>query len=108
MGFRRDGKKAHEEARSWERWKAAHAALVQASGLPVNVFRTRADWDYLLRYGYHCDSAYPHIDYRLEEQTETQRAAFRLLLERVLTTEEKTRGSAGWHHVCPPASPGKE
>src|SRR5262249_12231009 len=102
MGFRRDGKGLHKEAAEWATWKAANAKLLRMSGLPPGVLRSRADWEYLLRYGYHCSDPYPNIDYNLDEQTTTQRAAFRTLLEKVLTAEEKSRGSAGWHHVHPP------
>jgi hypothetical protein len=102
MSFRRNGKSAHKNARSWNAWVAANADLLRAAGLPLSVFRSRQDWKYLLKFGYHCDGAYPNIDFMLDEMTQPQRAAFQTLLERVLTEEEKQRGSAGWHFVHPP------
>jgi hypothetical protein len=102
MRFRRGEKEAHDEAARWQAWKNAHVALLQAAGLPLRVLRSRRDWDYLLRYGYHCEGAYPNINFNLDDMTEAQRAAFRELLERTLTDDEKKRGSAGWHHVHPP------
>jgi hypothetical protein len=102
MRFQRKGKDAHEEFVRWQAWKDANAALLQAAGLPLSVLRSRKDWDYLLRYGYHCEGVYPNIDFNLDEMTEAQLVAFRELLEKSLTDEEKTRGSAGWHYVHPP------
>ena len=102
MGFRRDGKAEHEEAKQWEAWKISNDELLKTSGLAASVLRSRADWDYLMRYGYHCDDGYPNIDYSLDEMTEPQRTAFRHLLEKVLTEEKKKHGNAGWHFVCPP------
>lgn len=105
MGFRRDGKAEHQRSRQWARWLEAHAELLKASGLPSFVLRSRTDWEYLLRYGYHCRVAYPDIDFQLEELSASQRNAFRELLQRTLTEEEKQSGSAGWHFVCPPGQP---
>src|SRR5262245_60914639 len=101
MAFRRHGKQAYEEAREWEDWKEDNRELLEAVGMPSSVLRSRRDWEYLLRYGYHCDGPYPNIDYMLDEQTPQQKDAFRRLLERTLTDEQKARGSAGWHHVHP-------
>jgi hypothetical protein len=67
------------------------------------VLESRADWEYLLRYGYHCRGAYPDIDFRLEELSATQKAAFRELLTQALSEEERQQGNAAWHFVCPPS-----
>ena len=104
MGFRRKGKQAHTEKQAWTAWQEQHSTLLRASGLPWHVLRTRADWEYLLCYGYHADP-YPQIDFRLEELTPAQRDAFRLLLEAALSPEDRQRGCAGWHFVCPPDPP---
>jgi hypothetical protein len=101
MAFRRDGKSAHAHTRDWREWLERHSDLLRASGLPPQVLRTRKDWDYLLRYGYH---GYPQIDFQLEELTADQRAAFRRLLEVALSSEARRHGNAGWHFVCPPGS----
>ena len=101
MGFRQKGKQVHAERLAWQAWREQHAELLWESGLPPQVLRNRADWEYLLRYGYHADP-YPQIYFRLEELTETQRSAFLRLLEVVLTPEERCHGCAGWHFVCPP------
>ena len=102
MGFRRDGKKAHAETRSWQAWLAEYAELLRAAGLPPQVLRSRADWEYVLRHGYH---GWPRIDFLLEELTAPERRAFRRLLEVSLSAEERQRGCAGWHFVCPPSKP---
>jgi hypothetical protein len=101
VGFRRDGKAAHENNRAWRAWVDGHAALIRAAGLPPAVLRSRADWRYLLRYGYHCDGPHPNIDFRLEELSPAQRAAFREPL--ATTPAEDRRQCAAWHFVCPPA-----
>jgi hypothetical protein len=101
MGFRQVGKRAHVDRREWQAWLERHAELLRMARLPPQVLATRADWEYLLRYGYHADP-YPEIDFRLEELNPAQRAAFRLLLEAVLSPDERRRGCAGWHFVCPP------
>jgi hypothetical protein len=103
-GFRRDGKAAHEQSVLWDEWLNRNAALLEPCGLPPTVLRSRADWEYLLRYGYHCDGPYPNIDFNLDEQTEQQRFAFRALLDHVLTDDQKRRGCAGWHHVSSPVT----
>jgi hypothetical protein len=105
MGFRRNGKAAHDRARQWRLWLEAHAKLLRQCGLPASVLCSRKDWDYLLRYGYHCRAAYPDIDFRLEELSSSQRNAFRELLEQTLSAEDKQGGNAAWHFVCPPAPP---
>jgi hypothetical protein len=102
MSFRRKGKEAHEESVQWQAWKDANEELLRAAGMPFCVLRTRGDWDYLIRYGYHCAGTYANIDYKLDDMTESQRAAFRELLKKTLTDDEKQRGSAGWHHVHSP------
>src|SRR5262245_5841208 len=106
MGFRRDGKAAHEESRQWQAWLGAHAELLRDCGLPPGVLQSRADWEYLLRFGYHCGGAYPGIDFRLEDLSPSQAAALRALLAQALSAEEKRRGGAAWHFVCPPETPG--
>src|SRR4051794_39370815 len=83
MGFRRDGKQSHAEQLAWQAWREQHALFLAATGLPPQALRSRADWEYLLRYGYHA-GPYPQIDFRLEELGPAQREAFRLLLEAVL------------------------
>ena len=103
MGFRRDGKSEHARTRTWQAWLDANAALLRAAGLPASVVRTEDDWRYLLRYGYHCAGPYPAIDFRLEELTEAQRAAFRDLL--AATLGEGERECAAWHFVSPPGPP---
>jgi len=105
MAFRRDGQKAHAEQRAWYAWREQYAELLQASGIPSQVLKTRKDWEYLLFYGYHADP-YPEIDFRLEELTSAQRDAFRLLLAATLSHEEQQRGCAGLHFVSPPESTG--
>jgi hypothetical protein len=105
MAFRRKGELAHREAQEWEAWREANRDLIAAAGLPLSMLRSRRDWEYLLRYGYHCEGPYPNIDYKLDEQSSAQRNAFRQLLEMTLTDEQKARGSAGWHHVHPPSWP---
>src|SRR3954466_2522964 len=109
MSFRRDGNTAHRDQREWNAWKRQHADLLRQSGLPDGVLRSRRDWQYLLRYGYWCEDYYGKfvghpIDFGLEQLTPTQLDAFRELLTRVLSDEEKQRGSAGWHCVCPPGA----
>jgi hypothetical protein len=104
VAFRRNGKLKHSEGRSWNAWWEKHEELLRATGLPQSVLRSRKDWNYLLFYGYHCNRAYPNIDFTLEELSAGQRTAFRQLLEAVLSEEEKQRGSPGWHFVCPPVS----
>jgi hypothetical protein len=103
MGFRRDGKSEYARSRRWRAWMETNAALLSASGLPPSVLRSADDWRYLLRYGYHCAGPYPDIDFRLEELTETQRAALRDLLAATLGVQE--RKCAAWHFVCPPGPP---
>jgi hypothetical protein len=72
------------------------------------VLRSRRDWDYLLRYGYWCDNGYgAHInkvDFSLNELTPIQAESFRELLTATLSDEQKQRGSAGWHFLCPPGA----
>jgi hypothetical protein len=102
MSFKRDGKSASQKARDWQAWRDRYAKKLQQCGLPICLLRSKADWEYLLRYGYHCDGPYPNIDFNLDDMTEAQRIAFRSLLDEVLSEEEKSRGSAGWHFVCPP------
>ena len=105
MNFRRDGKTAHDEQREWEAWKHANADLLDACDLPQGVLRSRRDWQYLL-HGNWCDEHYgKHVtktDFDLDQLTPAQTNAFRHLLERTLTDEEKHRTCAAWHHVCPP------
>src|SRR5256885_307668 len=103
MGFRRAGKQAHAERLAWQAWRDRHAEVLRASGLPPQGLCTRAGLGYLLPYGYHANP-YPLIDFRLEELTPAQRDAFRLLLEAVLSPDERSRECAGWHFVCPPDS----
>src|SRR5689334_20222305 len=105
MGFRRDGKASHEAAQQWGEWLAEHAGLIRACGLPQSVLASQKDWEYLLRYGYHCRGPYPDIDFRLEELSALQRVAFCELLEQTLSGEEKRRGNAAWHFVRPPGVP---
>jgi hypothetical protein len=102
MPFRRDGKAASVAARDWQRWLTQNAALIRAAGLPPHVLTSRADWEYLLRTGYH---GYPQPDFVLDELSAVQRDAFRRLLETTLTLGERVRGCAGWHFVCPPGLP---
>lgn len=102
MAYMRDGKSACLARRQWRAWREANAALIEAAGLPPVVLRSQNDWDYLLRYGYHCSGGYPHIDFLLEDLSESQTAALRALLDHTLTDEQKRRGNAAWHHVCPP------
>jgi hypothetical protein len=101
MGFRRDGKTENARSRSWHAWLDANAVLLRAAGLPPFVLRTPDDWKYLLRYGYHCTDPYPAIDFRLEELSVEQRAAFRELLATTLDPEH--RECAAWHFVSPPS-----
>jgi len=101
VGFRRDGKATHASDRAWRTWLDEHAALLRAAGLPPAVLRSPADWRYLLRFGYHCDGPYPNIDFRLEELSAAQRAAFRELL--ATTLSDVQRQCAAWHFVNPPA-----
>jgi hypothetical protein len=105
MSFRRYGKLAHLQSQSWQAWLDSNADLLKRCELPLSVLSNQDDWNYLLRYGYHCRGAYPDIDFRLEELSEAQKEAFRELLERTLSAEEKRRGSAGWHFACPPGAP---
>jgi hypothetical protein len=105
MSFRRDGKSVHHQYRQWQAWLDAYTDLLGRCGLPDSVLCSREDWEYLLRYGYHCRGAYPNIDFRLEELSAAERSAFRELLERTLSAEDRRRGCAAWHFVCPPASP---
>jgi hypothetical protein len=83
MSFRRNGKDEHHARREWEAWKHAHADLLARSGLPAETFRTRRDWDYLVRYGYWCKGAYGeyinNIDFSLDELTPEQLAAYEQL-----------------------------
>ena len=58
MGFRRDGKKAHDDQLTWDEWTRINADLLPACGLPPGVLRSRRDWEYLLRYGYWCEDSY--------------------------------------------------
>jgi hypothetical protein len=104
MSFRRAGKNEHAATQSWRAWLERYAEMLRDAGLPPSILESPAEWEYLLRYGYHCDGAYPNIDFRLDELSEAQRAAFKRLLEVALTAEEKQRGSAGWHFVCPPSA----
>jgi hypothetical protein len=105
MAFRRDGKAAHASAQEWQSWLDLHAELLRDSGIPSHVLRSRADWDYLLFYGYY---GYPRIDFLLEDLSPNQRVGFQRLLETVLTPEERERGCAGWHFVCPPSQRAKD
>jgi len=104
MSFGRDAE--HDERQVWESWRTENAELLAASGLPPGVVGSRKDWDYLMRYGYWCEDFFGshvgNIDFDLNELTPTQNAAFRLLLEKTLTLEEKQRGCAAWHRVYPP------
>jgi hypothetical protein len=103
MGYRRNAKEAHDEHQAWEAWKRSNADLLTKCGLPPGVLRSRRDWDYLIRYGYWCEGPYGEhinkIDFSLGELRRNQLGAFRQLLEKVLSEEEKRRGSAGWHWV---------
>jgi hypothetical protein len=102
MAFRRDGKKAFAESRRWKKWLAKHSALLASSGLPLSVLRSQDDWNYFLSYGYHCDGAYPNIDFRLEDLNGSQLIHLRRLLEQSLSDEEKRWGGAVWHSFYPP------
>jgi len=106
MSFRRDGKRVHNEHRTWDELMAANADLIPACGLPAGVLRSPRDCKYLLDYGYWCENHYGehvgNIDFDLNELNSSQRVAFRVLLERVLSAEEKQPGCAAWHFVCPP------
>jgi hypothetical protein len=101
MAFRRDGKKAFEQARRWRNWLTTHSQLLTLSGLPPSILRSQEDWLYFLRYGYHCDGAYPNIDFRLEDLNVSQLTNLRRLLEQTLSDEEKRRGGAVWHSFFP-------
>ena len=94
MSFRRDGKSQHEDDRDWETWTRSNADLLPACGLPPGVLRSRRDWDYLLEHGYWCADYYGkhvgNIDFDLSELAADQNDAFRELLQRTLTDEEKT------------------
>jgi hypothetical protein len=107
MSFRRDGKSQHDDQFDWEAWTRTNANLLNACGLPLGVLRSRRDWKYLLRFGYWCKDYYGshvgNIDFQLSELNEPQTAAFRQLLDRTLTDDEKQRGCAAWHHVQPPS-----
>ena len=102
MTFRRNGNEAFARSRSWEVWRTANAELLTASGIPPSVIRTREDWLYFLRYGYHCDGPYPAIDFRLDDLNGPQVAALGRLLELTMSDEEKIRGGAVWHTFYPP------
>ena len=102
MSFRRDGNKIFEQSRPWRAWLATYAALLASSGLPPTVLRRHSDWVYFLRYGYHCDGAYPNIDFRVEDLNGSQLTDLRRLLEQALSDEEKSRGGAVWHYCFPP------
>lgn len=108
MRFRRDGKSEHRGERDWDAWKHSNADLLPACGLPQGVLRSQRDWNYLLDNGYWCEDFYGkhvgNIDFDLDELTPDQNEAFRQLLHRTLSDEEKRRGCAAWHHVCPPNS----
>jgi len=96
MSFRRPGKQRHKDATEWRAWKELHAGLIRASGLPPTVLRSRADWNYFLRNGYHCEPAYPHIDFNADEMSMEQTVALTMLMDLTLTKEEKQRGNALW------------
>lgn len=102
MAFRRDGNKAFAQSRHWKKWLAMHSALLKSSGLAPCVIRSQDDWDYFLRYGYHCDGAYPNIDFRLDDLNRQQLGNLRRLLEQTSSDEEKGRGGAVWHSFFPP------
>lgn len=108
MSFRRNGKSENHDRREWDTWRQAYADLLARCGLPPGVLRSRRDWEYLLRYGYWCEGAYVahigKIDFSLNELTPAQTEAFRELLTITLSDEQKRRGSAGWHLVCPPGA----
>ena len=112
MSFRRDGKAHHQDQRDWDAWKYAHADLIAACGLPPGIFRSRGDWEYLMQYGYWCEAYYGayvgNIDFDLSELNPEQKNAFRQLLECTLTDQERLRGCAAWHHVCPPSGRDQE
>jgi hypothetical protein len=84
MGFRRNGKKAHQTNSEWATWKDENAELVRAAGLPLFVLRTRLEWDRFLDHGYACAVAWGmsvrNIDFDVEDLDESQRAALRRLL----------------------------
>ena len=48
MTFRRDGKAEHDASASWQAWKQEHAALIEASGLPMDVMASRDAFAYFL------------------------------------------------------------
>ena len=100
MGFRRQGKEEHTERKSWEAWLEANADLIPKCGFPPGVFRSRGDWEYLLEKGYWCEYWYgafiTNIDYSLDDLTPVQAEAYKELLERTLSDEQKSGGSAGW------------
>lgn len=108
MSFRRKGNTEHGKLRDWENWLQKHADLISECGLPSGVFRSRRDWEYLLRYGYWCENNYGShigkIDFDLDELDSAQARAFGMLLEQTLTVDEKQRGCAAWHFVHPPGS----
>jgi hypothetical protein len=105
VSFRRDSKTEHAEERTWENWLKRHADLILQCGLPPRVFRSRRDWEYLLRYGYWCENDYGShigkIDFDLDELDAAQTSALRRLLELTLSDEQKQRGCAAWHFVHP-------
>jgi hypothetical protein len=106
MSFRRDGKIEHRDERDWDAWKRSNADLLSACGLPPGVLRSHRDWNYLLDNGYWCEEYYGkhvgNIEFDLDELTPDQNEAFRQLLHRTLSDEDKRLGCAAWHHVCPP------
>ena len=102
MSFRRDGKTAYARSCSWPgSWLDTNAALIRDRGLPSSAIRNEEDRRYPPRYGYHCAGPCPAIDFRLEELSESERAAFRALLIAALADGE--RECAAWHFVSPPA-----
>lgn len=96
MSFRRPGKSLHANAEAWHDWKVQYADLLRDCGLPTSVLRSRTDWLYFLRYGYHCAGAYPNIDFNSRGMAPAQRASLNRLLELTLTKAEKKRGNAMW------------
>lgn len=111
MSFRRDGENKHIRQKDWHKWKQFNADLLDECNLPIGVLRSRSDWEYLLKYGYWCEDYYGkyvgNIDFDLCELTPLQKDAFRKLLDRTLTADEKRAGSAAWHFVYPPPPPTK-
>jgi hypothetical protein len=53
MGFRQHNEKKHEQQLVFQSWLEANRDLIARSGLPECVTRSRDDWAYFLKFGYH-------------------------------------------------------